>query len=194
MDYTELRKLSLKIFIGFLALTALIAIITVLGGKFGEIQMKILATTFTISAASICSMSCAAFIEKRKLIKLGLAGIILSVISAILLIIGMWPEIKNDEYWKTTITLIVAALAFAHAFLLVLPDLEDNQKWVQKVALGAIGILAVQIIVAVWGEIDNESYYRLLAVVAIIVGLATLVIPILTKMRRGNGRKRELLI
>ena len=69
MDYSEIRKLALKIFIGFLGLTAVIAIISVLAGQFGELQWKILGTTFTISAASICSMSCAAFIEKKKILK-----------------------------------------------------------------------------------------------------------------------------
>jgi hypothetical protein len=194
MDYKAFRKLSLKVFIGFLAFTALIAIVSVLSGDFGDVQLKILATTFTISAASICSMSCAAFIEKSKLRSLGLSGILLSVAAAILLIIGIWPEIKSDEYRKITFTLITSAVAFAHAFLLVLPELDDRQKWVQTVSSCSIGILAVQIVVAVWGEIENEDYYRLLAVVAIIVGLETLVIPILMKLRKGNGKKRELLI
>jgi len=194
MDFTGIRKLSLKVFIGFLALTALIAIISVLSGDFSEIQLKILATAFTISAASILSMSCAAFIEKRKLIRLGLSGIFLSAAGAILLIVGIWPEIDSEEYWKTTITLIVSAIAFAHAFLLFLPELDDKQKWVRTVSSVSIGILAVQIVVAVWGEIENEDYYRLLAVVAIIVGLETLVVPTLMKLRRGNGKKREVLI
>ena len=194
MNYTAIRKLSLKIFLGFLGLTALIAIISVLSGEFGELQWKILATSFTISAASICSMSCAAFIEKKRLIELGISGIIFSVASAILLIAGMWLEIDSEGYWKTTITLVIAAVAFAHAFLLVLPELDDNQKWVQRVSSVSIGILALQIAVAVWGEINNEGYYRLLAVVAIIVGLETLAIPMLMKLRKGNGQKRQKLV
>ncbi len=194
MDYTEIRKLSLRIFLGFLGLTALIAIISVLRGKFGELQFKILATTFAISAASICSMSCAAFIEKRKLLELGLAGIALSVVAAILVIVGIWAEIDSDEYWKTTITVIVSAVAFAHSFLLVLPELDDKQKWVQPASAVSIGVLALQIIAAVWGEIDYEGYYRILAVVAIIVGLETLAIPILMKLRKGNIQKKEKLV
>ena len=195
MNYTEIRKLSLKVFIGFLVLTALIAIISVLSGEFGELQVKILATTFTISAASICSMSCAAFIEKRKLIGLGLSGILLSVAAAVLVIAGIWPEIDSEEYWKTAITLIVLAIAFAHVFLLVLPELDHAQKWVQAVSSCSIGVLAIQIIVAVWGEINNEDYYRLLAVVAILVGLETLVVPILMKLRKGSsGIRRALML
>jgi hypothetical protein len=197
MNYTEIRKLSLKIFLGFLGLTALIAIISVLSGQFGELQVKILATSFTISAASICSMSCVAFIEKKRLIKLGIFGIILCVVSAILVIAGIWPNIDSDGYWKATHTLIIAAVAFAHAFLLVLPQLDDKHKWVQRVSSVSIGILALQIAVAVWGLwdlIDDDSYLRLLAVVAIIVALETLAIPLLMKLRKGNGQERQKLV
>lgn len=194
MDYTEIRKLSLKIFLGFLGLTATIAIISVLSGEFGETQVEVLLTSLTISAASVCSMSCAAFIEKKKLKKVGFIGIALSVISAALLITAMWLDIDNEMYGKTTITFCVAAVAFAHAFLLVIPKLDNNQKWVQRVSSVSIAILALLIILAVCGEIDSQGYYRFLAVVAIIVGLETLAIPMLMKLRKGNAQGRQKLV
>lgn len=194
MNYTEIRKLSLKIFLGFLGLTALIAIISVLSGEFGELQWKILATTLTVSAASICSMSCAAFIEKRKLLMLGLSGIVLSIIAAVLFIVGMWPEIDSDEYWKATASVAVFAVAFAHGFLLILPELNKKLKWFQPLSVVSIGILACQIVVAVCLDIDYEPYYRILAVVAILVALETLVIPILMKLRKGDTKKKEQLV
>jgi hypothetical protein len=194
MNYRELKRLSLVAFIGFLILTALIAIVSVLTGKFGELQWKILLTTFTISAASICSMCCAAFMEKRKQVPLGLAGIVLSIITAVLVIAGMWPELDIEEYWKTTVTCGVLALGFAHSFLLTLPDLDPRHKWVQVISPIFIGVLAAQIIIAIWGEIDNDWYYRFLALVAIVTGLETLVIPILTKLRKPGGAQKGKLI
>jgi len=109
-------------------------------------------------------------------------------------IAGIWPEIDDESYWKTTGTAIIIAIAFAHAFLLALPDLDDRNKWVQKVTLVSIGVLSVLIIIAVWGETDSDSFLRVLAVVAIIVGLETLVVPILFKMRRGVEEKGRSLI
>jgi len=194
MDYTAIRKLSLRAFIGFLVATAVIAVISVLSGEFGEFQLKVLATSLTISAASVCSMSCAAFIEKKKMAALGLSGIVLAIAAAVLLIGGMWPEIKSDEYWKTAITCVVFALAFAHAFLLILPDLDERQAWVQLTSSVSIGALALLIVFAVWGEIDDKAYYRLLAVVAILVALQTLIVPILMKLRKGASRERKLLV
>ena len=195
MNYARVRKMSLKGFLAFLAATALIAIVSVLSGEFGELQLKILATSLTISAASICSMSCAAFIEKKMSVELGLCGIFLSVCAGALVIIGMWPEIDTPEYWKATITLGVGGIGLAHAFLLNLPELDDSHRWVQRVSSVSIGVLAAQIVVAVWYDISDDGYYRLLSVVAIAVGLETLAVPIFLKLRRGNQRStRELVL
>lgn len=192
MDYREARKLALKLFIVFLGLTAIVAIVCVLGGEFGSLQIKILLTSTTISAASICAMSCAAFIEKKKLPGLGLTGIALSVVSAALVILGVWAEIETEGYWKFTGSIIVVAVAFAHAFLLILPELDQGHRWVQGATTISIGVLALQIIAAIFGEIDSEGYYQILAAVAILVGLGTLVVPILMKL--GKGERRELLV
>ena len=194
MDSTEIKRLFLKVFLGCLGLTALIAMLSVLGGDFGEFQMKILATTATISAASICSMSCAAFIERKQQPNLGFAGIVLSACSAVFLIVGMWFEIESEAYWKIAATAGVLAVAFAHAFLLLLPELDDAQRRVQSASIVSIGVLALLIVVAVWGEIDFEWYYRILAVVAIVVGLETLAVPILLKLRTRPGAESETLV
>ncbi len=58
MDYSEIKSLFLKTFIGFLILTAVIAIITVISGEFGDIQARILGTTFTISIARCDVLRC----------------------------------------------------------------------------------------------------------------------------------------
>ncbi len=189
MNYAEIRKLSLKVFIGFLVLTALIAIVSVVSGDFGDFQLKVIATTFAVATSSICAMSCAAFIEKRNRKKLGLIGIAFSVVAALMVILGAWTEADSEVYWKLTTSAIIFAIAFAHAFLLALPKLERSQTWLQRVSSVAIGVLALQIVVAVWGEVEAEGYFRLLAVVAIVVGLVTLVIPILVRWQRSEGEQ-----
>ena len=194
MDYAAMKGLSLKVFLGFLGLTAIVAIISVLSGEFGELQGKILVTCSAVSAASICSMSCAAFIEKTKLVQVGLAGICFAIVAAILLILGIWVEIKGDAYWKTMFTFAVGAISLAYAFLLSLARLDDRQRWIQWMFCISVGVLALQIIIGLWAELHSEGYTRALAVVAILIGLQTLAIPILSKMRRDNGGQPEQLV
>lgn len=193
MDYGALRKLALKGFIGFLGLTAAIAIVFVLIDAFGELQVKVLATSLTISIASICAMSCAAFIERRRRVRLGLTGIALASLAGLLLIVGIWAEFETEAYWKITVTGIVAALGLAQAFLLLLPHLDARHAWVQRASTITIGVLVLQIIAAVWGEIENNFYFRVLTTVAILAGLETLIVPVLMKLRRGGGAVRRTL-
>lgn len=194
MDYSDIKSLFLKSFIGFLVLTAVIAIVTVISGDVGEIQARILGTTFTISIASICAMSCAAFLEKRDFKPAGITGIIFSLLSAILIIIVIWAEIDAEIYVKITLSVVVCTFSFAHSLLLFIPDLAKDREWVQRAAAITITVLAVQIILAIWFEIGHQLYFRAMTVVAILLGLETLVIPILMKLADRNDEKKEKIV
>ncbi len=194
MDYPQIRKLSLKVFIGFLAITALIAIVALLSGSSNPVTGKILVTCLSISGASICSMSCAAYLEKRKKpAALGFTGIVLSILAAVLIVVGVWSDIQYEPYWKGTGNVIVIAIAFAHAFLLWIPQLDLRHRWIQPVSSITIGVLSIQIIFSIWSEVENELYLRFLAVVAILAALETLVIPILMKLRKETPAKGTTL-
>lgn len=195
MNYTSVMKMALRGFLGFLAITALIAIISVLGGDFGEFELKVILTSLTLSLTSICAMSCAAFMARSKQQTIGMVGIAVAVIGAAMTIAGVWGEVSGDAYWKTTLTFGITALACAHGFLLILPDLgRAVNRWFRPAALGSVAILALQIIAAAWGEINEDGYYRTMAAVAIVVGLATASLPILIKLKKDDETRRKKLV
>lgn len=194
MDFTDLRKGFLKLFLGFLGITALVAIASVVSGELGSIQVKILITCFTISAASISAMACAAFIERRQHVRPGILGISLAVLSATLVITGVWVESGNEWYWKVTVTIITLAIGAAHGLILNLPDLNKKSQWVQTASTAIIVLLVLLIHVVIWGEVETEWFYRLLTIVAILTGLVTLAIPILMKLHADTGVDEELLL
>jgi hypothetical protein len=177
-----LRRRLLKVFIGFLSISALVAILSVLSGQFGQTQLKVLASTFSITAASICAMSCAAFIERDGNRRVGGTGIAAAAIAVSLVVIGVWAEAGGEYYWKTTVTLIVVSVAFAHACLLRLPKLAESQRWMQALSTLLISLLALQIIFLIWGKFDGDGFYRLIAVVSVLVVLVTLVVPISSRL------------
>jgi hypothetical protein len=188
MEYAEIRRLLLKVFIGFLSLTALLAIVSVLSGAFGETEIKVLATTFSICGGSICAMPCAAFLERKGAKKVGLTGLIATGVAVMMVIGGIWGDIKGLDrwiitaYWKTTATVGVAAVALTYGCLLRLPNLAARHRWLQTVSPILIGLLALQVTVAVWGDIKAEGYYRAMAALSVLVVLVSLVIPICTKL------------
>ena len=194
MDYAEIRRVALKIFLGFLGLTAVVASRCVLASDYGQIQIKILLTTLTIAATSICAMAGAAFVEKRRHRELGFAGTSLAIVSGSLVILGVWSGFPSKEYWKLVITLVVFAVAVAHAFMLALPDLGEEHSWFQGLSFASITLLVCQIVVALWSETRDDLYYRLLAVVSIVVALETLAVPILMKLRRAQASRGRTLV
>ncbi len=74
------------------------------------------------------------------------------------------------------------------------PKLKPTQLWLQASAGIAIALLACQIILAIVLEIDESAFYQLLAVMAIIVALQTLVIPIFARMNTVEVKTAHTLI
>lgn len=96
MKHSDLRRTLLRLFILFLCLSAGLAIIAVLGGGFGQVQLKIILSTLAIAAANICGMSCAAYMQRRGQNPAGLAGIISAVAAAVMVIAGIWGEANSE--------------------------------------------------------------------------------------------------
>jgi hypothetical protein len=181
MDARALRRTFLWLFIAFLGLSALVAIVAVLGGNFGDLQARICASSATISAASVCALACAAFRERERGRTLGSVGIALAGSAAVAILLMIWSD-GGKWPWRVTIILAVWAAATAHAELLWLPRLRANHRWTQRALVGAIGVLSLLLTVAVLTDADNEVMIRLMVVVAILVALLTLVVPILAKI------------
>lgn len=195
MDYTLTRKAFLKGFLGFLVLTAVLAIYSILTDTFGPLQAKILGTSSIISAASILSMACAAFLERRRIPWLGFTGIAAAVAAALLSIIAIWGEIDSRDMIRVIMTLVVVAVGFAHAFLLVLPQLDRNQEWVQKASSIIIAVLGIMLIAMIWGDFKSEWYARILSVLTILTGLVTLTVPLMMRLRKENhGAVRKMTL
>lgn len=186
---TKLKRPSLWAFIGFLVVTAIVAIVAVVSGDFGDFEAKVLITSLIISGASVCVMAYATFAERSGLVRVGQVGVALTVVAAGLLLVGMWSERGEDEFWKGTLTLLILAVGLAYALLLLLPELKGKQRWIRTTSSLSIGALAAMMILAIWVEISEGWFIRLLAVVAILVALQTLVIPVLMWLRRMGERQ-----
>jgi hypothetical protein len=181
MDARLMRRTFLWLFIGFLGLSALLAIVAVLGGSFGELQARVCASSATISAASVCALACAAFRERERGRTLGNVGIALAGLAAAALLLMIWGD-GGKWPWRVTIVLAIWAAATAHAELLWLPRLRADHQWTQRALVGAIGVLSLLLTVLICGDASSEALMRITVVVAIVVALLTLVVPILAKI------------
>lgn len=177
-------KGALYSFIGFLAVTALFAIITVLSGSFSEFELKVLATTSIIALASICALCCSAFSARSKTLLPGFGGILVASLGATMVIAGIWLEIDSQNYWKTTAILSVFAIACAHTFAILRVRLKPEHQWIQIAT--AITILALAVVISgmIVDAADGRDMFKFVTILAILAALETLVIPILGRLNK----------
>jgi ribosomal protein S27E len=180
------KKLALWFLIVSVALSAALGIIALLTGNFGELEIRIILTTLTISAASMFALASGALWEGRGKRDLPRAGIALSVLAAFLLIVGIWFEPSGEPYWKLSFSLAVAAAATGHACLISLATLSPRFAWSRLVTLAAIYLLAILIILAIFIEPSGDLGFRLIGASAIVVAALTIMVPIFHRLSRDD--------
>ena len=194
MNPARLRRLLLRLFIIFLCISAALAVFAVLGGGFGDLQLRIILSTLAVAGANICGMPCAACLHSRGKNPGALAGMVCSGVAALLVLGGIWLPTSDDDYWKITFSLVIVSVAFAHACGLMIPRPAPQHQWTQKGAVTGSAILALMVLAALWGQIESSDYYRLMAVVVILLVLFTFLVPLLPQTNAAPAPHHTRLI
>lgn len=185
MNASRLAKLCLRIFIVSIVVTAVIGIAAIsIPGSLRWYEIKILLTTLTIAAASVCGLASGGCLSRGHTI-LPVSGLVLTGITAVLFLVGIWSEPRAETFWKTSFVLLFYAVACAHLSMLYMANLAGSYRWSYLVAyqliLGLATLLAVGI---VFEFIETEAYWRFTGVVSILVAAITLLIPVFHYLSR----------
>src|SRR5699024_4384372 len=191
----RLKLVSLYCFIVFLVISALLAIVTVLSGNFGEFELKVLLTTSVIAAASVCGLCCGVYVQRNGTSWPGAIGVGLAWLAAILFICGAWLEVPDEGYWRVTVILGIFAIATAHVLSLLGLRLRPAHDWLKPIAAITILALATAVSLVVWslfwGDWIAGGVWNLITVLAIICVLETLVLPILARLAAADAANAE---
>lgn len=185
MKDNHLTRVFLRVFIVSICATALAGVIAIASPTGNSwFELKVLMTTATIAAASVCGLACGGCLTRGHTV-LPIAGLVLTGISACLLLLGIWFEIDSEIFWKATASFSVFAVACAHLSMLFMANLAGGYRWAFLLAyqliLGLAMLFAAGIVVEFF---DNEAYWRLTGVVSILVAAITLLIPVFHYMSR----------
>lgn len=180
-----LKKAFLVSLIVSVVVSALLGIAALLIGEFGELQAKVLLTTVSVSAFSICALCCAALFETGRATALPAAGILIGGLGGLLVVCGIWGEPGSEGYWKTAGSFAVVGVAIAHMCLLSLARLKSGHAWALWAAYATIGLLTLMIVRAIWYEPEEETFFRWMGVDAILVTALSILIPVLHRLGGG---------
>jgi MFS family permease len=196
MTTGRLQRLFLWLFLGFLSATAVLAVGIVLLGDMSDTKGRILATSGTISVASIAAMTCAAFRGRARRRWVGGAGIALCLAAGTAIVVATWAHGLSQPFEKLLGCLVTAAGLTTLGVLLWLWPLAPRYDRVQRATSLSIALLALLICGLILLEPEHEALVRGTIAVAIVVALQTLAHPILWKLgaRDGAREARRLLL
>lgn len=180
-----------------LLVASLCGIVALLGGGFGDLQARIVATTLIVAAFGTSAL-CHLAVVTRAVRLLGFAGLAASVVAAGAALWLVWSgdELFEDDgdgsVLKTLLVATIVAISLAHANLLLL--LAERRRTVIRTGLGltlaAIAVVATMLALPVItdGAVGGgEWYWRWFGVAGIFDALGTIALPVLALVLRGRG-------
>ena len=178
----NLKKLFLYASIVSVAVSALIGIVVMIFGSFGEFETKVLLTTMTVTVTSILGLACGACLEAGKGRVIPMAGIAFAVLSAVLWMVMIWSTFKpeNDIFVRSVMSATLIATACSLISLLALATLDKRFMWSRWLAHASVWSLTAIILVIIWAEIDPSDSWiaRMMGVLSIIIAAVTVVTPV----------------
>jgi len=191
VDFAEFKRFFLFNLIGALIISALVAIVTVLVGKFNEITLRILLTLFMVVVHSLISLAFIWDDEKQKLSdKLAFfvnVSFLIIVISFVVSIFGIWKIIPGRIVWDIYQTFFIVIISSLQGnFLSKALDKEGyldllvyaNYLFIVAVVLMLLPVIYVDNITKYLGEF----YFRILGAVGIVDGTLTILTIIFYKL------------
>jgi len=170
----QIRPVVVRVVIGSFSLAALMGIAVLLGaGGFGETEGRILATTVIVGIESLAVL-CYLAVSGRSAESVGAAGAVVSTVPFGIALALTWADnVGGDALWQTFGVTLTVAASLAQVSLLLSRD--HRQPWLLTGTLAAISVVALMIIgpiLHVGG--DDDLYWRLFGVVAILDALGTI--------------------
>ena len=137
----SLRRLFLYVHIVSVTCSAVVGIGQILTGH--DRDFRVLLTAVTIALASVCGLGCCAALESKRARIVPIAGLVLTLIGATLIIAMIWSSLQD---WENAAWLVsVYAVACAHVSLLSIARLASRYSWAFVVAVAAIFTVATLI-------------------------------------------------
>lgn len=191
----NLKRLFLYTLIGSVAVSAVLGIGVILFGSFGELEGRVLTTTFTITLTSILGLACGAYYDSKNARALPGAGISFSLIAAVLGIYMIWAGDGGIEaVWKAAATASLIATSCALLCLISLATLDRRFLWSRHLIYTAVSILSAILLFILWFEPESSSDFvgRLIGVLSIIIAALTVVTPVFHKLSNKETSVAEI--
>ena len=177
-----MKRAALIITLASVTIWAVLAVVALLGASFGETQWKIVTSSMLVTTGAIVALGCAIPLHSGRLSLLPYAGIAASVSGFGLMTLGVWADTSWDVVFKIAISLVIVGVAIGAVGLIDAVRLHARHQWLVAATQTLVGFGSVLLITAIWGEIHNETFWRLTGVVLVLTAAAVVGVPILHRL------------
>jgi hypothetical protein len=171
---------------GLLSASALLAIVILLVGHFGETQGRIIGTTALLAGYGLLALPSTILVDQGRSRRLGAGSLVLAAAGASLALAALWSDDPPAALGKAVGTATAFALAAAQAAALAGRHRERDPASVRRLfvlsnvlAPGAAAMFTALL----WLETGRESYARLLAALVVLDLLVVALQPLLARAR-----------
>lgn len=176
-----MRAWILRVVVALIAINAALGVTAVLVGDEFEGFGRVLASSLLATAGAIVAMTCAPAWSERRLGWVPQIGVATSIVGFGLLVGLVWSGFEPDPLVKAAVTAVIVAVASALASLLSGWPVPGGAWWLPAATYGLVAATAGLLVVALWGEVGNDVYWRVVAALAVLMAGASLATPILSR-------------
>jgi hypothetical protein len=185
MERDKLRRVLLVATIAALSLTALIAIVALIAADFGEVELRILATTAGFGFASLLAMRGTVLLDQQRHETLASVVITLSALTFIVELWAVWIDSDDSAPWKSFVCVVAVTTALAQIAGMLARRRPSDPPSI-RVLVWAAGtcavVLALMAVNAALSEVDDAGYYQLFGVVAVLDVLSVALQPVVRRL------------
>jgi hypothetical protein len=185
VDVSIGKRLFGLVLVFALCASALLAIGILLLGEFDETQARILVPTALIGFFSLLALPGGVLLDQGRFTGLAWTVIVLAAFSFVVAMNLTWGDVDSEDLWRVTGSATAVTGAFSQAATMTSRRRERDTAGVRVLYLLSISsaaLLVLLILIAIWEDVDDEGFYRLLGAVAVGNLLLVLLQPVARRL------------
>lgn len=146
----------------------------------GDTGGRILGTSLLATGTAMVAMVQLPALSDRRIGWVPIVAIGAAALGFALVTAAIWGNTDSDLGWKVAGTAYTVAVAGAILALLAGQRIQGPAAWVGTASMIATGVAAGMLIIALWLDV-NDGFWRLFAVLSVLVAAGGLAVPILSR-------------
>lgn len=187
------KRLLLSAVAVLLSVSAVLAIVVLLVGRFGRTEGRILGSTALLAGFGLVALPSVVLLDKERARRLAVAGVATAALGAGMALAAIWGTSGGDTVGRAVGTAVVVALAVSQACAVEARRAAVDPASVRRLyaaSSATAAVAAVVAIVLVWTGPHGTLAPRLLGALVVLDLLLVALQPILARARAGEAAHR----